>query len=79
MVNYLEQIWPSKPNHYQMSSDTERKQFLKALRFGIDTRNTKENKQELDVLKKLETYLLELEQHTNEQGKLIIKKIREME
>lgn len=28
---------------------------------------------------KLETYLLELEQHTNEQGKLIIKKIREME
>lgn len=28
---------------------------------------------------KLETYLLELEQHTNEQGKLIINKIREME
>lgn len=28
---------------------------------------------------KLETYLLELEQHTNEQGRLIINKIREME
>lgn len=28
---------------------------------------------------KLETYLLELEQHTNEKGKLIINKIREME
>ncbi len=63
--NYLEQIWPSKPNHYQMSSDTERKQFLKALRFGIDTRNTKENKQELDVLKKLETYLSKDERKSN--------------